>query len=78
MLMRLALVLITEVVGRMVPGEAVGLVEEGREDIKLLVMLYILEMCNNILYSSRSIAPAKFVSLTPVGRPQPLFTWLPT
>ncbi len=36
MLMRLDLALIIEAVGRMVTGEAVGLVvEEGREDIKL-------------------------------------------
>ena len=35
MLMRLALVLRVEAAGRMVTGEAVGLAEEGREDIKL-------------------------------------------
>ena len=27
--------------------EAAGLAEEDREDIKLLVMIYTLEMCNN-------------------------------
>ena len=41
MLMRLALVL---------RGETAGLAEEDREDIKLLVIIYyILEMCNNVL-----------------------------
>ena len=34
MLMRLALVLTTEVAGLMETGEAVGLTEEGREDTK--------------------------------------------
>jgi len=47
MLMRLDLALMTEAAGRMVTGEAAGLAEEDREDIKLLVMIYILEMCNN-------------------------------
>jgi len=31
----------------MVTGEAAGLEEEDREDIKLPVMIYILETCNN-------------------------------
>ena len=47
MLMWLDLVLITEAAGRMAAGEMVGLVGEDREDIKLLVITYILEMCNN-------------------------------
>ena len=48
MLMWLALVLRAEAVHLTVTGEAVGLAEEDREDIKLLVMIYyILEMCNN-------------------------------
>ena len=47
MLMRLDLALIAEAAGRMVTGEAAGLAEEDREDIKLLVVTYILEMCNN-------------------------------
>ncbi len=50
MLTRLALVLTAEAVGLMVvavAGEMVGLVGEDREDIKLLVITYILEMCNN-------------------------------
>ncbi len=47
MLMRLDLALMTEAAGRMVAGEAAGLAEEDREDIKLLVMIYILGMCNN-------------------------------
>ena len=38
MLMQLDLALITE---------AAGLAKEDREDIKLLVITYILEMCNN-------------------------------
>lgn len=38
MLMRLALVL---------RGEAAGLAEEDREDTKLIVMVSVLEMCNN-------------------------------
>ena len=33
--MQLALVLMTEAAGRMVTGEAAGLAEEDREDIKL-------------------------------------------
>ncbi len=34
----------------MVTGEAAGLAEEDREDIKPLVMTYILEMYNNQAY----------------------------
>ena len=41
MLMRLDLALITEVAGRMVTGEAAGLAEEDREDIKLPVHLFL-------------------------------------
>jgi len=35
---------------------------------------------HNILYSCRSMAPTEFLCsyLTSVGRPQPLFSWLPT
>ena len=52
MLMRLALVLmIGEAVRLTVTGEAAGLVEEVveevREDTKLLVMVSVLKMCNN-------------------------------
>jgi len=41
--MRLALVLRAEAVRRTVTGEAAALAGEDREDIKLLVMNYILE-----------------------------------
>ena len=47
MLMRLDLALMTEAVGRMVAGEAAGLVEEDRENTELPVIIYILEMCSN-------------------------------
>ena len=42
--MWLVLVLKTEEAAPMEIGEVVGLVEEDREDTKLLVMLYILEL----------------------------------
>ena len=41
--MRLALVLIAGAVGRMVAGEAAGLAEEDREDIKLPLHLFLLK-----------------------------------
>ena len=48
MLMRLALVLTTEVVGPMViEGVAAGLVEEGREDTESPGAIYILSRYNN-------------------------------
>jgi hypothetical protein len=43
MLMRLDLALITKAAGRLVAGEVVALVEEGRKDIKPTVMSYIPE-----------------------------------
>ena len=43
MLMRLDLALITEAAGRMVTGEAAGLAEEDREDIKLPLHLFLLK-----------------------------------
>ena len=50
MLARLALVLTVEVAGLTVTGEVVGLVEEGREDIKLPVHSFLLKTYK--IYSS--------------------------
>ena len=44
MLMRLALALMTEAVGRMVTGEAAVLAEEDKEDIKLSVHSFRLKI----------------------------------
>ena len=47
MLIWLALVLRAAAVGLRVTGEAAGLAEEDRKDIKPLVMIYTPEMYNN-------------------------------
>ena len=61
MLMRLDLVLTTEAVGPMVTGEAAGLAEEDREDIKPLVVLYMPEMYNNqTVHKGLSNIPPRF------------------
>ena len=41
--MRLDLALMTEAAGRMVAGKVAGLAEEGREDIKLPLQLFLLK-----------------------------------
>ncbi len=51
----------------MVAGEAAGLAEEDREDIKLLVMFYILELCNNQPYSL--VVTQKLTLITPCEVP---------
>lgn len=58
MLMRLDLAKITE---------AAGLAEEDREDIKLLVMFYILELCNNQPHSL--VVTQKLTLITPCEVP---------
>ncbi len=57
-----------------------GFVPQQPGDLIQMDTVSIFTAGINILYSCRSIAPAEFLysSLTSVGRPQPLFTWLPT